>query len=134
MKKTSIGALILLAGSAIILAAQNADTANPQVMGRGRGGAPYAWNDKNKDGICDLTGQPVGQGRGAAMAGQRVGRGRGGAPYAWNDKDKDGICDMTGQPIGEGRAAAGMRGRGAGRGFGRGFAARQQAPAAAPAK
>jgi len=126
MKKTSIGALILLAGAAITLAAQNADTANTQVMGRGRGGAPYAWNDKNKDGICDLTGRPVGQGRGAAMAGQGMGRGRGGAPYAWNDKNKDGICDITGQPVGQGR--------GAGRGYGLGFAARQQAQASATQK
>lgn len=44
-----------------------------QVMGRGRGGAPLAWNDRNKDGICDVTGQPVGQGRAAGF-----GRGRGG--------------------------------------------------------
>lgn len=123
MKKTSIGALVLLAGSAIALTAQNADSSNTQAMGRGRGGAPYAWNDKNKDGICDLTGQAVGQGRGAAMAGQRMGRGRGGAPNAWNDKDKDGICDITGQPVG--------RGRGAGRGFGRGGGGRRQAQAPA---
>ena len=34
-----------------------------QSYGRGRGGAPFAWNDRNGDGICDLTGQPVGQGR-----------------------------------------------------------------------
>ena len=129
MKKTSIGAVIALAASALTLAAQDSNPSNTQVMGRGRGGAPYAWNDKNKDGICDITGQPVGQGRGAAFAGQGLGRGRGGAPYAWNDKNKDGICDITGQPIGQGRGVAGMRGRGAGRGLGRGFAARQQAPA-----
>jgi len=134
MKKTSMGALILLAGSAIALTAQNVGTANTQAMGRGRGGAPYAWNDKNKDGVCDLTGRPVGQGRGAAMAGPGMGRGRGGALYAWNDKDNDGICDITGQPIGQGRAAAGARGRGAGLGFGRGFAARQQAQASATQK
>ena len=116
MKKTSIGAVIIAAGAAFILSAQTADTANAQVMGRGRGGAPYAWNDTNKDGICDVTGQPVAQGRGAAVAGQLMGRGRGGAPYAWNDRDKDGICDITGQPVGLGRGFAA-------RGYGRGLAA-----------
>ncbi len=32
----------------------------PQSAGRG-----YAWGDRNRDGICDFTGRPVGQGRGA---------------------------------------------------------------------
>ena len=52
-----------------------------QAMGRGRGGAPYAWGDKDKDGKCDVTGRPVGQGRGqmAGRQGMRGGRGmRGG--------------------------------------------------------
>jgi hypothetical protein len=47
---------------------------------QGRSGAPYAWNDKDKDGICDITGKPVGQGRGGANCprqGMRNGRGRG---------------------------------------------------------
>ena len=48
-------------------AAQPATT-NWQMMGQGRGGAPFAWNDKDKDGICDVTGQPIGQ---------VIGRGRG---------------------------------------------------------
>jgi len=53
--------------------------------------APHAWGDKNKDGICDVTGKPVGQGR-AWGAGR--GRGRGqmagsqfagrGGPGRWN--------------------------------------------------
>ena len=73
---------------------------------QGRGGPPLAWNDKDKDGICDITGQPVGQMIGPGPAGaQMMGRGRGGAPFAWNDKDKDGICDITGQPIPQGFAA-----------------------------
>lgn len=59
-------------GSAASLMAQNAAPVNTQPMGRGRGGAPYAWNDKNKDGICDITGAPVGQRRGAP--GPRCGR------------------------------------------------------------
>lgn len=58
-------------------------------QGRGRGGAPHAWNDKDKDGICDVTGKPVGQGRG-----QMAGRGR---------------CGGRGQ-------GAAARGRGMGRG------------------
>lgn len=49
-------------------------------QGRGRVGAPHAWNDKDKDGICDLTGRPLGQGRGFAGGhahGRRGGGGRG---------------------------------------------------------
>ena len=79
---TTLGGL-LVAGVMAFGQAQN--PATPQ-MGRGRGGAPYAWNDKNKDGICDITGKPVGQGRGAAFgrggcrcgAGRRCGAGGGG--------------------------------------------------------
>jgi len=108
------------------------------VMGRGRRGAPFAWNDRNRDGICDLTGQPAGQrpigfgrGRGwrvmadpAGLAGATpvgpVGQGRGGAPLAWNDRNGDGICDLTGRPVGRGGAAAVGAGAGWGRGAGRG--------------
>lgn len=47
-----------------------------QAQGRGRAGAPFAWGDKNKDGVCDVTGRPVGQGRGQmAQGGRRGGRG-----------------------------------------------------------
>ncbi len=77
MKNFLLATLITLLGAAALVWAQNTTTPNPQVMGRGRGGAPYAWNDKNKDGICDLTGQPVGQGRGMGMRGARAGRGGG---------------------------------------------------------
>lgn len=56
--------------------AQTPTQAQPQVYGRGRGGAPFAWNDKNKDGICDMTGQRVGQGRPGGFN-RGVGRGRG---------------------------------------------------------
>lgn len=34
-----------------------------------QGGAPRAFGDKDKDGVCDVTGRPVGQRR-AAMAAQ----------------------------------------------------------------
>lgn len=64
--------------------AQNTSQPNPQVQGQGRGGAPYAWCDRNGDGICDVTGRPVGQGRGQMMSpgmrgqqGGGVGRGMG---------------------------------------------------------
>jgi len=36
--------------------AQSAVT--PEVMGRGCGGTPQAWNE-NEGGICDITGRPV---------------------------------------------------------------------------
>jgi len=110
------------------------------LYGRGRGGVPYAWNDRNQDGVCDLTGQPVGQrpiafggdrGRGTMVsqfagqvtgqAGMLYGRGRGGVPYAWNDRNQDGVCDLTGQPVGQRPIAfGGGRGIGNGRGLGSG--------------
>lgn len=54
----------------------------PQVQSQGRGGALHAWGDKNKDGICDVTGKAVGQGRRAMagrgrMAGKGMAAGRG---------------------------------------------------------
>lgn len=73
MKKFSI-ALSLLLGSGLLMLGQNANPPGGQPMGRGRGGAPFAWNDKNKDGICDVTGQAAGQARG--MGAMRRGRGR----------------------------------------------------------
>lgn len=76
--------------------------AQPQVYGRGRGGLPWAWNDRNRDGICDLTGQPVGQGR---PVGFGLGRGRG----------------PCGQGLGRGVAAG--WGRGGGGWWGRGYRA-----------
>ena len=60
-----ISAAALLVGSVVCVHAQSQvppkqDQA-PAFYGRGRGGVPFAWNDLNNDGICDLTGQPVGQ-------------------------------------------------------------------------
>lgn len=78
--------------------------AQPQVYGRGRGGLPWAWNDRDKDGICDLTGRPVGQRRAIGGGG-------------WGDRNGDGICDYTGRSIGWGRGDAAW-GRGWGRGRG----------------
>ncbi|MCL6545054.1 MAG: hypothetical protein K6T61_07485 [Bryobacteraceae bacterium] len=127
MKNKLLGLGLLLAAAGLAaaglaaagLAAQTADPNQP-LLGRGRGGAPYAWNDKDKDGICDITGRPVGQGWRAVWRAQKpedaatplLGRGRGGAPYAWNDKDKDGICDITGRPVGQGFGGGRGRGRG----------------------
>jgi hypothetical protein len=46
-------------------------------LGQNQGGpGPHAWGDKNKDGKCDVTGQPVGQGRGQGM--RAMGRAGGG--------------------------------------------------------
>ncbi len=59
---------------------QNTSQPNPQVQGRGRGGAPYAWGDRNGDGMCDFTGMPVGQGRAQMMS--NGGRGRQGWVHA----------------------------------------------------
>ncbi|MCC7175755.1 MAG: hypothetical protein IT159_11210 [Bryobacterales bacterium] len=131
-KSLLIAILVTLVWAAVASVAQTPPGSGTAVMGRGRGGAPYAWNDKDKDGICDLTGRPVGQGRWAATAGAAAGRGRGGAPYAWGDKDKDGICDITGRPVGQGRGAGMGWGGGRGRGFGRWFAARQPQPTQPP--
>lgn len=72
--KTLTITFVLLLGSGLFLLGQNANPPCGQQMGRGRGGAPFAWNDKNKDGICDITGRSVGQGRG--MGAMRGGRGR----------------------------------------------------------
>jgi hypothetical protein len=45
-------------------------------MGQVPGGpGPHAWGDKNKDGKCDITGQPVGQGRGSGK--RAMGQGNG---------------------------------------------------------
>ena len=99
----STAALTALSGSA-----QDQTTAQTSICGRGRGGAPFAWNDKDKDGVCDVTGRPAGQGRPIGWA-----RGRGGSqgrPNAYGDRNKDGICDYTGKPVGQRRGATAGRG------------------------
>jgi hypothetical protein len=106
MNKILITVLGLMVGTAGLALSQSPAQATDQSMGRGRGGAPFAWNDKNKDGICDVTNKPIGSnGIGA--------RGRG-----------------------RGRAAAWGMGRGFGRGYGRGMGSgygvqQQQQPAPA---
>lgn len=107
MKNFLIVTSVLVLGSAAVVMAQNAPASNNPVMGRGRGGTPYAWNDKDKDGICDSTGAPVGQGQGVGA--MRCGR--------------------------RGRGVAAGRGWGRGWGLGRGYNVQQrQAPSAQPQK
>lgn len=118
MKSAFLIATVVLAPAALIFAqAQTGRQSNVEgqstVLGRGRGGAPFAWNDKDKDGICDVTGRPVSEGR---PVGFGRGRGRGGA-NAFGDRNRDGVCDFTGRPVGRGRnaSAGGWGGRGWGR-------------------
>jgi hypothetical protein len=103
MKNLMIPVFGLALGCAGLALGQQAASTEGQPLGRGRGGAPHAWNDKNKDGICDVTNQPVGQRQGQNAMGAR-GRGRGQAGM-W----------------GGGRAFAGGMNRGPGRGMGRGM-------------
>lgn len=106
MKRLWFMSITGLLGTALAVFAQ-APPAADAPAGRGRGGAPLAWGDKDKDGICDITGRPVGQGR--ATGAMRAGRG-----------GRCGAC---------GRGAAMARGRmGAGRQF------RQPQPAPPPAQ
>jgi hypothetical protein len=78
MKQFLVISLGFLLGSVGLISAQSTTAASTQQTGRGRGGAPHAWNDKNRDGICDVTGQAVGQGRGnGAMRGGGRGRANG---------------------------------------------------------
>lgn len=76
MKIASIISLGLVLGFGSVLLGQDAQSGAADNRGRGRGGAPFAWNDKDKDGVCDVTGQAIGQGRGQrVMRGARRGRG-----------------------------------------------------------
>ncbi|HNY42796.1 MAG TPA: hypothetical protein PKJ41_20505, partial [Bryobacteraceae bacterium] len=105
MNKVLITVLGLAIGTAGLALGQAAANTEGQPMGRGRGGAPHAWNDKNKDGVCDVTNQPVSQRQGQNAMGAR-GRGRGQAGMR-----------------SRGRGFAGGMSRGFGRGMGRGMGA-----------
>jgi hypothetical protein len=80
-------------------------------MGRGRGGAPMAMCDHDKDGKCDRTGKPAGE-----CQAQGPGCGRGG---------------MMAMNQGRGWGMRPGMGRGMGRGMGQGPAAPQVKPPAA---
>ena len=76
MKIASIISLGFILGCGSLMLGQNAQPGVDDNRGRGRGGAPFAWNDKDKDGVCDVTGKAVGQGQGQrVMRGKRAGRG-----------------------------------------------------------
>ena len=75
MRNLLLCAAIGMLGAALAAPAQTAGQDSNATLGRGRGGAPYAWCDQDKDGICDVTGKPAGQGRGAAFPQGRAGRG-----------------------------------------------------------
>ena len=101
MKRTWIWIGTILLAGAMTLPAQ-----------QGRGGEPRAFGDKDKDGICDVTGKPVGQGRMAAKGeGQMKGQ-------------CEGNCKRN-------RAGKGKMGHGKGRHGNRG---QQQAPPTEEAK
>jgi hypothetical protein len=71
MKRLMVLTLAGVLGLAPLLLGQAPKASEAETKGRGRGGAPHAWCGKDKDGKCDLSGNPVGQGQGQ-------GRGRGG--------------------------------------------------------
>jgi hypothetical protein len=85
-----------------------AQTTNPQTPRQGNGPGPHAYCDKNADGICDITGQPVGQCRGQNGECPRV--------------DCPNQC-----PRGQGQGAGRGQGQGQGRGY-RGGNSGQPAP------
>ncbi len=89
---------------------------------------PRAYGDANGDGICDLTGQPVGaacgqgQGQGQRQGnGKRYGAGDGsgnagsgsrdGSGYGAGNGNRGGICDGTGPKRGSGSVHRGRGGR-----------------------
>lgn len=55
-----------------------------------QGGARHAWGDKDKDGKCDITGQPVGQGQAQRMTGA-------GSRGAGCNRARQGGCCRRGQ-------------------------------------
>ena len=72
MKKLLIGiGTFALAAAFTAAAQQQTPPVQGQAQGRGRGLAPRAFGDRDKDGKCDVTGRPVGQGRAQMMQGKR---------------------------------------------------------------
>ena len=113
MAATAIFGLAMTVGAQQAAPAPSAEKANPR--------APHAYGDQDKDGKCDVTGKPVGQGR----QGMQGGRGRG-QQFAMS------------QGQGGGRQGRGGMGQGrGGNGRGRGHCQRQahgaRGPVATPA-
>lgn len=97
---------------ALALYAQNG-TPNPN-PGQGRGGTPQGYCDKDGDGLCDVTGLPIGQCREAGCTGcdgqcprgsgpgqgQRRGQGPG---QGQGQGPNGGVCPRTGGTPPDGR-------------------------------
>lgn len=66
--------------------------------------------DEDGDGICDISGEPIGtyDGEGQGNKGKNRGAGIGNAI----DEDGDGLCDITGEPVGTGVGVQDGTGRG----------------------
>ena len=118
-------------GLAMTVAAQQAAAPAPAPAPAAQT-APHAWGDKDHDGKCDVTGQPVGQGRMAMNAAGRQGM-RGGMAMRGGRGMRGGMAMMGQAGRGNGMrgnmAGRGMRGRGQCRMTGQ-AAAPQPAPAA----
>ncbi|ALU16063.1 hypothetical protein ACH52_3319 [Eubacterium limosum] len=89
-------------GNCVSTAAQNSEApaenpGNIRASSQNKGGNGCGYGDTNGDGICDVTGNPVGQGC------------QNGSPKAYGDIDGDGICDRSGNSVGEGRHHGGGR-------------------------
>lgn len=116
-------ALVLATVNAVVVAQDQDETG----LGRGRMGAVEGTRDgvdANEDGLCDICGEEMGEGRHGPRGGMRGFQGAMGA-----DEDGDGVCDICGESCdgeyeGEGprwgtRSEQGG-GFGRGRGLGRG--------------
>lgn len=103
MKKLLSLLAIGVVSAALALYAQNGNP-NPQ-PGQGRG-TPQAYCDKNGDGLCDITGKPIGECQGdPECQGQcpRNGDGQGQGPRRGEGRGRNGdVCPRTGAPRGGG--------------------------------
>ena len=99
-----------IVAAALALYAQNGPNPTP---GQGRGGTPQAYCDKDGDGLCDITGLPIGECReancpgcdGQCPRGSGQGQGRGqGRGQGQGPGRNGGVCPRTGAaPQGAGK-------------------------------
>ena len=97
--KPTLFSLLAMGVVAVGLTAYAQNAGQPAPQAQGPGSTPHAWCDRNGDGICDVTGMPVGQGRGQMMShgaggqqGRGMGRGTGrgmSCPYRQNAQSTD---------------------------------------------
>jgi hypothetical protein len=97
--KPTLFSLLAMGVVAVGLTAYAQNAGQPANQAQGSGTTPHAWCDRNGDGICDVTGMPVGQGRGHMMSpdasgqqGRGMGRGLGrgmSCPYRQNAQSTD---------------------------------------------